>query len=604
MASRNLGFLLYEWLNLEHMLQRPRFAGLERTQIDLRLQQVARLAKDKLMPINRTLDEQEPCLDGEMVMTAPVLGDALKAICGLGLLSAAHDRELGGAQLPVLVEKAMAALLNGGSATTYAYIFPSQAVGKLLRTQASSWLQQHYLSLILAGRAFSSFCISEPQAGSSLADIRMRAIRQPDGSFRLYGHKMWITCGDQEISENIVHVVAAKIEGENGEILPGTRHLSLFVVPKYLQQPDGRRGERNDIVADSLTLKMGQKGAPSCLLSFGEGYHRPQGEAGAVAWLLGEPDQGLAMINDASNELRIDIGLSAAALGYTGYLHSLDYASERLQGRVPGTRSADSGQIPIIGHADIRRMLLSQKAYTEGGLALGLWCARQLDDMGSAEQPGKREHAAELLAMMAPVLKSWTAQWCLQANSLAIEVLGSYGYTRDYPLEQLYRDNRLNTIQEGTHGIQSLELLRYQLEKGECRLYRRFEQEVLRTVDRAAARGGDGRYMSILLRRYAERIGELLCKIYCETDLTRRLANASVFMELFGHYVIAWIWLEQWLVAEVALLSAYGPERNFYAGKCQTALFFFRSELPRIDHQLLVLEQMDMTAAEMRPEWF
>lgn len=604
MASRNLSFLLHEWLNVGKLCKRPRFAGQGRAQFDQRLFDAARLADEVLTPINRLMDDEEPCLDGESVRLPVAVVDAIRTVCRTGLLSASHDRDLGGVQLPIVIEKAVASLLNCGSATANAFLFPSQAAGKLIRTQGSAWLLQHYLKPMLAGRALGTFCISEPQAGSSLADIRTRAVRQADGSYRLYGHKMWITCGEQEVTENIFHIVAAKIEDEYGEIQPGARHLSLFVVPKYLMAADGSLGARNDVAACSLTLKMGQRGAPSCLLDFGEGAHRPGGEAGAVAYLLGDAGQGLAMINEVAHELRIDIGLSASALGYAGYLHSLDYARERLQGRTPGSRSATSRQIPIIGHANIRRMLLAQKSYAEGGMAMALWCAMLLDERATAPDAAGRERAADLLAMMSLVIKSWAAQWCLRANELAIEVLGSYGYTRDYPLELFYRDNRLNAIQEGTHGIESLDLLRYQLLRDECQLFRRFESEVLRTVERAAARGGDGRYMAILLRRYTERVQILLCKIYCEEDLTRRLANASLFMEAFGHYVIAWIWLEQWLIAEVAYLSAYGAERNFYAGKCQAALFFFRTELPRIDHQLLILEQMDMTAAEMRPEWF
>ncbi|MDO5102414.1 MAG: acyl-CoA dehydrogenase [Lautropia sp.] len=604
MASRSLSFLLHEWLTVDTLCRRPRFSGHSRETIDERLFRGARLAEEKLAPINRLLDEQEASLEGDVVRTPPALTEALTALADFGMLSASHDRALGGEQLPLVIEKAISVLMNAASTTVNTYVFTTQAVSRLIRHHADEGLLAACLPQILSGQALGTLCLSEPQAGSSLADIRMRAVSQPDGSYRLYGHKMWISCGDHEVSQNILHVVAAKIEGEDGDIQPGARALSLFVVPKYLQSPDGSARERNDVVADSLTPKMGQKGAPSCMLSFGEGFRHPGGEAGAVAFLLGSPEQGLGMINEITHELRIDIGLSAASLGYAGYLHSLDYARERLQGRVPGTGSASTTQIPIIGHADVRRVLLSQKAYAEGGLALGLWCARWMDERLTAETEAARSLAADMLVMMAPVLKSWAAQWCLKANSLAIEVLGSYGYMRDYPLEQFYRDNRLNAIQEGTHGIQSLELLRFQLAREDQRLFKRFARMVCDTADRAAARGGDGRYMAILLKRYTERIGAVLSKLYAEPDLTRRLANASIFMEVFGQYVIAWIWLEQWLVAEVANLSAYGAERHFYAGKGQTARFYFRSELPRIDPQLLVLEHMDMTAADMRPEWF
>mgnify|MGYP000969418836 CR=1 FL=1 len=312
----------------------------------------------------------------------------------------------------------------------------------------------------------------------------------------------------------------------------------------------------------------------------------------------------MRLVTEASPEIQIDVGLSAVALGYAGYLQALDYARERRQGRVPGVSALGSGQIPIIEHADIRRMLLIQKSFAEGGLALALWCARLMDERDTAETATERARAHDLLLLMAPVLKSWCAQHCVVANSLAIQVLGCYGYTRDYPVEQLYRDNRLNTILEGTHGILALELMRDRLLADDFMGFQRFAHEVEQTLGRAAARCGDVRHMAVQLQKYAERFGWVINRMRQEPEAGRRLANASLFMEAFGHYVIAWIWLEQALVAEVAYLSAYGSERNFYAGKCQAARFFYQHELPRIEPQLTQLEQMEMCALEMQSAWF
>ena len=614
LASRDLNFLLYEWLDVLSLCRRARFDAHHRDRFDAVLVQAARLAHDHLAPVNRLLDEQEPRLTEAGIRTPEVLREALAAVRQSGLLAISQDRALGGLQLPVLIEKAAAAWFYAGSAAATAYLFPARAGSRLLQRHGGAAMVAEWVPPLLDGRATCTFCVSEPQAGSSLSDIRTRAVRQADGSFRLYGNKMWIVGGDHELCDNIVHLVLAQIEDEDGRIENDTGHLSLFLAPKYLPGsnanepavPSARPGGwvHNDIAATGLYPQMGQRGATSCLLSFGEGNHLPFGQAGAVAWLVGEENAGMRLVTEASPEIQIDVGLSAVALGYAGYLQALDYARERRQGRVPGVSALGSGQIPIIEHADIRRMLLIQKSFAEGGLALALWCARLMDERDTAETATERVRAHDLLLLMTPVLKSWCAQHCVVANSLAIQVLGCYGYTRDYPVEQLYRDNRFNAIQEGTHGILALELMRDRLLKNDFRGLQRFITEVEETLGRAAARCGDVRHMAVQLQKYAERFGWIINRLRQEPEAGRRLANASVFMEAFGHFVIGWVWLEQALVAEVAYLSAYGAERNFYAGKCQTARFYFQHELPRIEPQLVLLEQLDMSAMDMQPTWF
>ena len=312
-------------------------------------------------------------------------------------------------------------------------------------------------------------CLSEPQAGSSLSDIVTRAT--PDGSdfetdpfgprYRLRGNKMWISNGEHELAENIVHLVLAKIPGPDGQLVPGTRGISLFVVPKKLVDAGGAlTGERNDVALAGLNHKLGYRGIPNTLLNFGEGRYPVRGAAGAIGYLVGRPGEGLRCMFHMMNEARIGVGLGATMLGYAGYEASLEYARGRPQGRAigPSGKDATQPQVPIIRHADVKRMLLAQKAYCEGALALDLYCARLVDEQHTAA-PEAAAEAGLLLEMLTPIAKSWPSEWCLEANSLAIQVLGGYGYTRDYPVEQYWRDNRLNMIHEGTHGIQALDLL-------------------------------------------------------------------------------------------------------------------------------------------------
>ncbi len=450
-----------------------------------------------------------------------------------------------------------------------------------------------------------TMCLSEPQAGSSLADIATRA--EPDGSsplgarFRLFGSKMWISGGEHELTDNIVHLVLARIPGAP----PGVKGISLFVVPRRLVAADGTPGERNDVALAGLNHKMGYRGTVNTLLSFGEGRFRPDGRSGAVGYLVGEPHQGLARMFHMMNEARIGIGLGAVALGYTGYLESLDYARNRPQGRPVDARDPAAAPVAIIEHADVRRMLLAQKAYVEVGLALSLYCARLVDERNTAPDATARRHAELLLDLLTPIAKSWPSQWCLAANDLAIQVHGGSGYTRDFPVEQLYRDNRLNPIHEGTHGIQALDLLgrRVALSGGEA--FELLCAAMRATITRARTTDGDhaqeGRtdlaMHATMLEAAVGRLVATTGALQAVTDPARRLANASIYLEAFGHVVAAWIWLEQALATE-------GRSGAFYDGKRQACRWFFRWELPRTGPQFDLLDGLDDTTLAMRDEWY
>jgi alkylation response protein AidB-like acyl-CoA dehydrogenase len=605
---RDLAFLLYEWLDVERLCERPRYAEHSRETFDAALATSARIATAHFKPINRLLDTEEPTFDGERVHTPAPLKAALGVFNEAGLLAAGNDFEHGGMQLPVTVAQACFAWFDAASVAAVGYPFLTQGNANLLLAHGSDAQKATWVPHLLSGRFYGTMCLSEPQAGSSLSDIRTRAEPRPDGSHRLFGNKMWISGGEHELAENIVHLVLAKIPGPDGRLVPGTKGISLFLVPKRLLNPDGTVGERNDVVLAGLNHKMGYRGTTNTLLNFGEGRFRPGGEAGAVGWLVGEPGKGLACMFHMMNEARIGVGLGAACLGYTGYLHALDYARSRPQGRPPQAKDPATPQVPIVEHADVRRMLLAQKAYAEGGLALCLYCARLVDDERTGDD-AQRERATWLLELLTPVVKSWPSQWCLEANSLAIQVHGGYGYTRDYDVEQFYRDNRLNPIHEGTHGIQALDLLGRKMTIGQGRAAMRFAGELEDCAARAAARGAqgpDGEALAAMGRQLAvvaERLFATVRRLHAVGDLNVTLANATVFLEAFGHLVVAWQWLEQALVAQAAL-PASDADRDFYAGKRQAARFFFRWELPRVGPMLDLLDSIDTTPLDMRDAWF
>ena len=589
LSRRDLEFLLYEWLDVEQLTSRERFAEHSRETFDDVLDLAEQIATEHFAPHNRASDTEEPVFDGERVHLIPEIGAALKVFADAGLLAGTLDEELGGLQLPAVVGQAVFGWFQAANVGTSSYPFLTIANVNLLLAHGSPEQVDTYVRPMVEGRFFGTMCLSEPQAGSSLSDVTTRAVPQDDGTYRLFGNKMWISAGDHELTENIVHLVLAKIPGGP----PGVKGISLFVVPKVVVET----GERNDVVLAGLNHKMGFRGTVNTLLNFGEGVHTPGGQAGAVGFLVGEPHAGLKYMFHMMNEARVGVGLGATCLGYTGYLHALDYAKGRPQGRPVSAKDPASPQVPIIAHADVRRMLLAQKAYVEGALALNLYCGRLLDEERTGASDEVRTRSTLLLDVLTPIAKSWPSQWCLEANSLAIQVLGGYGYTREYPVEQLYRDNRLNPIHEGTHGIQALDLLgRKAVMHGGAGL-QLLLATMAATADRAQARGGELAELAAQLRAVVDRLPRTTATLFSTGDLEVALANATVYLEAVGHTVLAWTWLEQ-------LLAADGRSGSFYDGKRQAGRFFFRWELPKTGPSLDLLESLDTTTLDMQPAWF
>ncbi|MCW2713890.1 MAG: acyl-CoA dehydrogenase [Frankiales bacterium] len=589
LSRRDLDFLLYEWLDVESLNQRPRHAEHSRETFDGVLALAEQIATEHFAPHNRRSDAEEPRFDGERVHLIPEIGSALEVFASAGLLGGTLDEQVGGLQLPTVIGNAVFAWFQAANVGTSSYPFLTIAGINLLLEHGTAEQVDTYVRPMVDGRFFGTMCLSEPQAGSSLSDVTTKAVPQEDGSYRLFGNKMWISAGDHELTENIVHLVLAKVPGGPA----GVKGISLFVVPKTVVET----GERNDVVLAGLNHKMGFRGTVNTLLNFGEGKHTPGGQAGAVGYLVGEQHRGLSYMFHMMNEARVGVGLGATALGYTGYLHALDYAKGRPQGRPIGAKDPTSPQVPIIEHADVKRMLLAQKAYVEGALALNLYCGRLLDEQKTGETEQARTSALLLLDVLTPIAKSWPSQWCLEANSLAIQVLGGYGYTREYPVEQFYRDNRLNPIHEGTHGIQGLDLLgRKVVMQGGAGL-QLLATTLSATAARAAERGGELAVLGAQLGDAVERVVKATSAVWSAGDVEVSLANASVYLEAVGHVVLAWVWLEQ-------LLAADGKAGDFYEGKRQAGRYFFRCELPRTGPQLDLLEALDTTSLDTAVAWF
>ncbi|MCW2652503.1 MAG: Acyl-CoA dehydrogenase [Mycobacterium sp.] len=593
LSRRDLDFLLFDWLRVDELAKRQRFAEHSRETFAGVLDLCEQVATRYFAPHNKKGDANEPSFDGTTVTLIPEVKEAWDAFARADLISMSIDESLGGAQLPATVAAAGFAWFSAANVSTSGYFMLTMANVNLLVEYGSVEQVEMFVKPMLTGRFSGTMCLSETQAGSSLADITTRAEARDDGTYRLYGSKMWISGGDHELTDNIVHLVLAKIPGGPA----GTKGISLFIVPKFLVGPDGATGERNDVVLAGLNHKMGFRGITNTVLNFGEGAFRPGGEAGAVGYLVGEPHRGISYMFHMMNEARLGVGMGAVALGYTGYLKSLQYARERPQGRRVTANDVSSPQVPIIEHPDVKRMLLAQKSYVEGAMALALYCARLVDIQHSPESDGERDWATLLLDILTPVAKSWPSQWCLEANDLAIQVYGGYGYTREYDVEQHYRDNRLNPIHEGTHGIQSLDLLGRKVVQRDGASLIALGTAIGETVAQGRAAGGELAEFAAQLDSSWQRLVSVTTGLFASGDVDAALANSVIYLEAFGHILIAWMWLEQ-------LLAAHGKSGDFYDGKRQAGRFFFRYELPRTAPSLDLLDSLDRTTLEMRAAWF
>jgi butyryl-CoA dehydrogenase len=607
-----IDFLLHDWLKVESLQSRERFTDHSRETFDAVLDTCERIAREKYAPFNRLVDTQEPHFDGEKVILPQATHDAYKAYAESGMLSAAQDYKMGGMQLPYTVEAAANAFFAMASVSIGSGMLTS-GNANLLMVHGTDLQKQVFAANEFNGRFSGTMCLSEPQAGSSLSDVTTRAT--PDGAdfesdalgarYRLKGNKMWISSGEHELSENILHLVLAKIPDAKGQLVPGVRGISLFIVPKKMVGTDGQlTGERNDVALAGLNHKCGWRGTTNTLLNFGEGKYPVRGESGAgldgagsgaVGYLVGKPGEGLRCMFHMMNEARIGVGMAATMLGMAGYYASLDYAKNRPQGRPSGAGGKDASrpQVRIIEHADIKRMLLAQKSYSEGALALALYCARLVDEQhtGSAEDA---DVARLLLEVLTPIVKSFPSEWCLEANSLAIQIHGGYGYTRDFPVEQYWRDNRLNMIHEGTHGIQAMDLLGRKVLMENGRGLQLLAERMLATTAKAEGSWGPE---AAALRDALQQVGLATQQAWDGAEPAQALANAVPYLQAFGHTVIAWIWLD-------VAASLEGNDTPAAQGRRAACRYFFRYELPKIGAWLNVVSSRDPTCADLPEEAF
>lgn len=594
--ERDIEFMLYELFDSESLLARERYQDHDKQTFSEVIKTAKTIAENEFLPIRQKLDNHQPTFDGKHIHMIPELKPALEILNESGLTSATADYELNGMQLPPIVASIASTYLSiaGGNAIGYSLL--TNANCNLLEAHGSQALIDTWVKPMREGRFSGTMAMTEPGSGSSLADLTTRAVKDEMGNYRITGNKIFISGGDHDLSDNIVHLVLARVVGAP----KGVKGISLFVIPKFLLDDEGNVDQRNDVHLAGLFHKMGGRSHTSTALSFGE-------KDGAIGYLVGEENCGLKYMFHMMNEARIMVASGATGLALAGFNYSLDYAKERPQGRLPSSKDPLSPMVNIIEHADVKRMLLAQKAYAEGSLALTLLGTQLADDERTAPDEKARQDAHQLLDFLTPIIKTWPSEYGPKANDLAIQVLGGHGYINEHPVELFYRDNRLNPIHEGTTGVQSLDLLARKVPMNNLAGYKAILAEFQQTIKQASELESLKEYsqgltdaVSLLMSTTERQLGAMRSK-----NIDLALSNSVAYLSMFGHVVIAWLWLKQGLVASRALLEQpHVEDEKFYRGKLQTMQYFYRTELPQIKVWAELLQCVDDTSYQMQESWF
>ncbi len=591
-SDRNIDFLLYEVLDVERLCAYPWFSDHDRGTFGLYLQSARRFARDVLFPTYKPTDENPPEFrDGRMHVPEP-LHRVVPGMVDLGVINATRPADVGGQQLPVVVAGLASAYLMAGNLSAYCYHGLTAGAAHLIEAFGSDWLRQEFMRRMYDGTWTGTMALTEPQAGSSLADIKTRATPAADGTYRIQGSKIFISGGDHDLTENIVHLTLGRIEGAPA----GVKGISLFAVPRL--RPEGDGLVFNDVHTAGAVHKIGWKGLPSLVLSFGE-------EGDCRGWLVGEPNRGLAYMFQMMNEARIMVGMNGASTASVAYYESLQYAQTRTQGRPLTAKDPAQPPVPLIEHADVRRMLLRQKAIVEGAFAVLATASLQADLAAHAPDEAARVRARLLLDLLTPVAKSFPAEFGFESNALAVQIHGGYGYSSEYLPEAWLRDQKLNSIHEGTTGIQSMDLLgRKVVAEGGAAL-RILGDEIRAVAARARAAGVDAAWSDAVEHAFDEAASLTmhLGALGMQGDAEAMMRHSVDYLMLFSVLVVGWQWLLQAAVAAEGLkLRAH--DEDFYRGKLKAAQYWMATEIPRVRELAERCRRGDDSFSGMRPAWF
>ena len=583
---RDIDFVLYEQLDLEQLLTSDKFADLNRKTVDLIITEARNLAIKEILPTNAPGDREGCRLENGQVKVPEAFHRIFKLYREGEWIATTDDPAVGGQGLPAMVAAAVNELFTGANCAFTMYPGLCHGAGKLIEIFGTEQQKALFLKKMYAGQWGGSMLLTEPDAGSDVGALTTTARRNPDGTYSISGNKIFITGGDQDLTENIIHPVLARIEGAPA----GTRGISLFIVPKIWVNEDGSLGEPNDVICTGIEEKMGIHGSATCSLSLG-------GKGSCRGLLLGEENKGMRVMFHMMNEARFGVGIQGFSMASAAYLYALNYARERIQGKhLLQMFDADATGVPIIQHPDVRRMLIRMKACVDGMRSFIYYAANCFDRIGLAKNEDEAEHYQGLLELLTPVIKSYCTDTAFDVCSTAVQVFGGYGYTCDYPAEQYLRDCRITSIYEGTNGIQAMDLLGRKLGMKKGLVFMNLVGEIQKIIAEAKAIKGledQARMLEQVTNRYAETAMHM-GKTAMSPDVKVAFGFASPFLEVSGDVIMGWMLLWRAVVASRKLDGIVGElsgeerrqkiEKNknaaFYEGQCRSAEYFIQSILP------------------------
>jgi len=585
-----LKYLLYDVHELEKLLERERFVDHDKESLDMFLDSSKDFADRELFPYFKEMDENPAFHKDGQVYVHKQVETMMKKGGELGFISSSFDYEVGGLQIPLMASTASSYILDAANNHLPGYAGLTQGAAELIIHFAKKDLLDKYVPEMLAGNWGGTMCLTEPQAGSSLSDIVTKATPHENGYYNISGQKIFISAGDNQYLDNIVHLVLARIKGAP----KGTKGISLFIVPKNRKLDDGSI-EPNDVTSVADFQKMGQKGYCTTHLGFGD-------KEDCRGWLVGEENNGLRCMFVMMNAARIGVGRAASAIASAAYYASLQYANERPQGRKlssDGKKNVEESQSLIIEHPDVRRMLLLQKAVVEGSMSLVLLAAKYYDLESTAQSKEEKIKYNTLLEMIIPVVKTYPSDAGAYSVNNGLQVLGGYGFCSDFILQQYYRDIRISAIYEGTTGIQSQDLLGRKITMNNGEGLKLLLEEIIETITKASNYPELKEYCNSLSEKIklSEKVLQSLMPYALKGDFEKYLADASIFMEFFSLVIVGWNWLEIAANSQEALKNGDKKYSEiFYKSKIETMKYFFEYELPKtIGHSEIIMNPSSVT---------
>ena len=585
-----LKYMLYDVHKLEDLLERERFVDHDKESLDMFLESTKDFADRELFPFIKEMDEKPAYHKDGKVYVHSQVETMMKKGGELGFISASFDYDIGGMQIPLMAHTAATYILDAANNHLPGYAGLTQGAAELIIHFASKDLLETFVPNMLSGKWGGTMCLTEPQAGSSLSDIVTKAKPTQNGYYNISGQKIFISGGDNQFAENIVHLVLARVEGA----AKGTKGISLFIVPKNRNKSDDAL-ESNDVTTVADFQKMGQKGYCTTHLGFGD-------KDDCKGWLVGEENQGLNYMFLMMNAARIAVGRGSSAIASAAYYASLQYANERPQGRKlasDGKKNIEQSQSLIIEHPDVRRMLLLQKAVVEGSMSLVLLAAKYYDLESTAKSKEEKIKYNTLLEMIIPVVKTYPSEAGAYSVNNGLQVLGGYGFCSDFILQQYYRDIRISSIYEGTTGIQSQDLLGRKITMNNGEGLKLLLNEILTTVAKANNHPELKPYAESISEKIklSEKVLTSLMPHALKGDFEKYLADASVFMEFFSLIIVAWNWLEIATDSQEALVNGDKKYSEiFYNSKIETMKYFFDYELPKtVSHSEILMNPSSVT---------